>query len=158
MALSLTDAQKQRFSQHFVVAGVRAGLSANAIQKNLQAVGLGYRRENLLADVARYQNVPARMPRLTQAEFSKYLAPNLTIKMPTTGGTRYQYAFTITATNINTGDTTDITYSVVSPTRLTPEIASAYAQTTVDFGASNLQPDYGSLALLGETQFYSELP
>lgn len=158
MALNLSPDKAYRFAQHFVVSGVRQGLSANAIQNNLQSLGLGYRRENLLADIRRYQDVPARMPRLTQQEFTTYLAPNLTIKMPTKGGTRWQYAYTVNAVNLDTGEEVPVTYSIVSPFRLTPELAQAQAMVKIDFAQSNLQPDFSSLDLMGENQFYSELP
>lgn len=159
MADEIQMSSARRFAQRFVVSGVRNGLSANAIQANLQAAGLGYRRADLLADVARYANVPTTRRGYSDLNLDQLIPPDITIRMPTTGGTRYQYVFSVPATDVSSGEQFDITYSIVSPFELLPALATALARVNVDFEQNyNATPDLEGLELIGANTFYSEVP
>lgn len=144
----------RRFAQKFVVSGVRNGLSANAIQRSLVAAGLGYRREDLLTDIARYTNVPTSRRGFAELPLDQFIPLDFTAQMFTKGTTRYQYVFNVPATDINTGESFDITYSVVSPTELLPAFAYSLASQNVDFESNyNATPDLSGLEMIGANTF-----
>lgn len=154
MAATLTDAQAAIYRQRFIVSGIREGLSANTIISNLTTAGLGQRRSTLLDQIRQFQEGGARLPRLPSTPLTEFLPDNLTINYHTSGKERYQYVYSVPATDIATGEAFDITYSITSPIRLVPDLANALASQNVDFeGNYNATPDLSGLDLLAENRF-----
>lgn len=159
MAQLLSPEKTQSYAQRLIIAGIREGLSGNAIQKNLQSVGLGYNRQQMLSDISRYRKTDPNLPRVSLPAFKQYLSDNFYYQIPTTGGTRYKTAFTMDAINKDTGKTVrQVPFSIISQYKLIPDIALSQALDGIDWAASNLTPLPDSAEMMQPQKFVSELP
>lgn len=162
MAIAWSSAQVRTYAQRFVISAVRKGLTANEIQRQLSSIiintdtgqTLGYRRTNLLSDIARYKENPPRMPRLSQAERARIYQSSMIITVPYPGAHRYLYPYTISGYDASTGTPHTITFSFTSHVLLTPELADNLALTAVDFSRHyNIEADPLSLTALSPMEF-----
>lgn len=142
--LNLTPLKKQRFAQHFMVAGIRQGLSNNNILDQLQAVGLGYRRQVFLRDMRRIRRFKPRQPPMTRAEKDNYLSSNRTLGMLGRGRTKFQYVFRVPMRDpISNKIIERKSISFISSRELIADVAFKIAETAIPLqGTDPNQPDF----------------
>lgn len=158
MAAKISRGDTRIYAQRFVIQGVRAGLSGNAILQQLRDVGLGYRTQNFYEDYSRYLG-SSKLPRLSSvARLPKDYSLQYKIRVPTTGGSRYQYTFSVTGTNRDTGEEQDITFSFVSPYPLLDDVIKARLDAMPLDSQYNLDFNPEDVSAMPVYEFFSEVP
>lgn len=148
--LKLSPIKKRRFSQHFMVAGIRQGLSNNNILDQLQAVGLGYRRGVFLQDIKRLRQFKPRQPAMSRQEMTTYLSTNRTLGMLSRGRTKYQYVFKVPFRDPTTGKIVERrNISFISSREMIPDVAFQLMENISLIRDSNINvPDYSKVKKL----------
>jgi len=139
MSFRLQPLKRRRFAQHFMVEGIRLGLSGRTIADQLRSVGLGYRNAVYLKDLRRIRRFKPRKMRMTLSELQSLQPDRRTLSMLGRGRTKYQQVFQLPIKSFKTGKVVrEQTISFISSRKMIPDVAIALAPYT---NVSTYAPD-----------------
>jgi hypothetical protein len=105
----------------------REGMSANAFYRELQALGIGARRSEVLALFKIAKGIVAKSPEEPFRDIRSAPSPHDTLPYPTRRATGIRQVVTLTYRDRTTGHISQTFWSTVSPNGITRETALATA-------------------------------
>lgn len=154
MALNLTEQQAARVRQVYMLAGIRQGLSGNAIIDSLRSLGLGLRTSTMQAQIASLVGRPGPLPSLDNETLATLLDAAPTVNFVSRSSNNYVYTFQFQEGVSATGNYVPDTWSITSEYAIPDQLAKAQALSILQLDtASRESISTDDIALLKPRKF-----